>query len=607
MGDERAPVLGVLRAVLGAHRHAQDEGHLEQTGAHRLPLGHLVEDLVTGAAQEVAVHELDDRAATGHRVADAGAHDRGLGDGRVEEATVGQGLGQAAVDGEGAAPVAVFLAPCGHRRVGLEAVQHRLEEAVTELVHAHLGDGLAVLIDGGAHLLGQGLDARVVLEVDLGGRVVEGLDLLVGEHDGVDVAVRDARGGLVVDGQLEDLDQLVGQRGRVAVDLVLRGQAVGDQQVRVFLDAVDLLPQLDLFLRAVRGSVRRGVAGEAVGDGVHEDGAAALLEDLLLAGGRIRDGQRVEAVDALGVHGLGVEGRAHTGEDLISHGLAEGLAAHAVEVVEEVEQDRRVAAVLLAPQRAELVHGREVHGLPHGATGQGGVTDVGDDDAGLAVDALEQGRAVGDRGGAADDGVVRVGAKGQEEGVHRAAQAAVEAGLAGKDLGEGAEEDEVLGEVLRVLVVDLLGVGEGLAAEEALHDALELALVHLVHGRVALGEDLAVGAVGAEDEVLGLQHKALTDVGALLADAQVSGAAVVVLDAFPLAGLLDGVEHRLEGAHDDHVVEHLDHALFAVAGEFGLTVEGVLVDGHVGELHVPGATHLVGVDDKRLSHCSTLP
>ena len=349
------------------------------------------------------------------------------------------------------------------------------------------------------------------------------------------------------------------------------------------------------------------MAGEAVGDGVHEDGAAALLEDLLLAGGRVRDGQRVDAVDALGVHGLGVEGRAHAGEDLITHGLAESLAAHAVEVVEEVEQDRRVAAVLLTPQGTELVHRRKVHGLPHGAAGQGSVTDVGDDNAGLAIDALEQGRAVRDRGGAADDRVVRVGAKGQEEGVHRTAQAAVEARLAGEDLGEGAEEDEVLGQILRVLVVDLLSVGEGLAAEEALHDGLQLALVHLVHGRVALGEDLTVGAVRAEDEVIGGEHKALADVGALLADAQVSGAAVVVLDAFPLAGLLDGVEHRLEGAHDDHVVEHLDHAFFAVAGNLGVAVEGVLVDGDLGERHVPGATHLIGVDDKRLSHCSTLP
>ena len=340
------------------------------------------------------------------------------------------------------------------------------------------------------------------------------------------------------------------------------------------------------------------MAREAVGDGVHEDGAAPLLEDLLLAGGGLGDGEGVDAVDALGVHGLGVEGGAHAGEDLVAHGLAVGLAAHAVEVVEEVEQDRRVAAVLRAPQGAELVHRREVEGLPHGAACQGGVADVGDDDAGLAVDALEQGGAVGDGGAPADDRVVRVGAEREEEGVHGAAQAPVESGLAGEDLGERPEEDEVLGEVLGVLVVDPLGVGQGLAAQEALHDGLEVALVHLVHRRVALGEDLPVGAVGAEDEVVRGQYSALADVGGLLADAEVGGALVVVGDALPLSGLLDGVQHRLEGAHDDHVVEHAHEAVLAVARHLGAEVEGVLVHGNVREGDVPGRAHLRGVDDQ---------
>ncbi len=34
-------------------------GILQQAAGHRLPLGELVEDLVAGAAQEVAVHQLD--------------------------------------------------------------------------------------------------------------------------------------------------------------------------------------------------------------------------------------------------------------------------------------------------------------------------------------------------------------------------------------------------------------------------------------------------------------------------------------------------------------------------------------------------------------------
>ena len=182
--------------------------------------------------------------------------------------------------------------------------------------------------------------------------------------------------------------------------------------------------------------------------------------------------------------------------------------------------------------------------------------------------------------------------------MHGAAQAPVESGLAGEDLGERPEEDEVLGEVLGVLVVDPLGVGQGLPAQEALHDGLEVALVHLVHRRVALGEDLPVGAVGAEDEVVRGQYSALADVGGLLADAEVGGALVVVGDALPLSGLLDGVQHRLEGAHDDHVVEHAHEAVLAVARHLGAEVEGVLVHGNVREGDVPGRAHLRGVDDQ---------
>ena len=47
---------------------------------------------------------------------------------------------------------------------------------------------------------------------------------------------------------------------------------------------------------------------------------------------------------------------------------------------------------------------------------------------------------------AAHDGVVRVDAEGREEGVHRAAQAAVEAGLAGEDLAVSAVDQELDGQ-----------------------------------------------------------------------------------------------------------------------------------------------------------------
>ena len=100
------------------------------------------------------------------------------------------------------------------------------------------------------------------------------------------------------------------------------------------------------------------------------------------------------------------------------------------------------------PQLAVLVHRGEGDAFPHRAAAERGVADVGDDDARLAVDALEQRRARGDRARAADDGVVRIDAERREEGVHRAAESAVEAGLAREDLAVRAVDEEAERQVL---------------------------------------------------------------------------------------------------------------------------------------------------------------
>ena len=65
-----------------------------------------------------------------------------------------------------------------------------------------------------------------------------------------------------------------------------------------------------------------------------------------------------------------------------------------------------------------------------------------------------------------------------------------------------------------------------------------------------------------------------------------------------MPGLLNGVKHGFEGAHDDHVVEHVHHALGAVALELRVEVENVLVDGDLGELDPPGRPHLRGINDE---------
>ena len=153
-----------------------------------------------------------------------------------------------------------------------------------------------------------------------------------------------------------------------------------------------------------------------------------------------------------------------------------------------------------------------------------------DDDAGLPVDALEERRARGDVRRAAHDRVVRHRAEGSEEGVHRAAQPAVEARLAREYLGQRAVEDEGCDELAEVLVRHLLGDAQGLAVEEGLHRLLHVRGGQLARGGEALGEDLAVAAVGAEDEVLRVEARALADGRGLLACRKVGRAAVVVLD-----------------------------------------------------------------------------
>src|SRR5699024_10731021 len=111
-----------------------------------------------------------------------------------------------------------------------------------------------------------------------------------------------------------------------------QGLAVGD-------DGVHSTPRLDLLLGAVGVLVGGGVAGEAVGDSIQQHGALAVVEQLHLALHGVNDRQGVVAVHALGVHLRGGNAGAHPGHHVVGHGLAAGLAAHAVGVVEDVEED----------------------------------------------------------------------------------------------------------------------------------------------------------------------------------------------------------------------------------------------------------------------------
>ena len=330
--------------------------------------------------------------------------------------------------------------------------------------------------------------------------------------------------------------------------------AGSDQVLPEHVERIDLLPGFDFGFVAVGGGVAWGVAGVAVGDGVHEDGAVALGDDFTLAAHGVDHGEGVESVDALGVHLVGREAGTHAGEHFEAHRFADGLAAHAVEVVDEVHDQRQAAAVSFIPEFLELVHGGKAQGFPGGPATGGGVADVADDDAGAFVDVLEEGRADGDVSGAADDGVVGHDAEGGEEGVHGAAESAVEAKVFGEDFGEGAVDEEIDGEIFGVAFGVFLNDAESFAAEVIFHGGEEGGVIQLLDGGQTFGEDFAMGAVGAVDVVVGVEQVHLTDGGGFLADGEVGGAAVVVFDIVELCtGFLDGVEHEFEAADDHHV------------------------------------------------------
>ena len=75
MSAQRGPVLRVLSAILGADRHTKNHRHLQNAAGHCLPLCQLVEDFIAAAADEVAVHQLDNSSAAAYAIAHSGTDD----------------------------------------------------------------------------------------------------------------------------------------------------------------------------------------------------------------------------------------------------------------------------------------------------------------------------------------------------------------------------------------------------------------------------------------------------------------------------------------------------------------------------------------------------
>src|SRR6056297_2674040 len=133
------------------------------------------------------------------------------------------------------------------------------------------------------------------------------------------------------------------------------------------------------------------------------------------------------------MHTLRVYPGPYSGQHIVAHGFTLGLSTHAVEVVKKVEHHRRGSTNLFIPQRAVLFHCRQAHSLPHRAAYHGSVSDICDHNTRLPIDALKKCRSDTDVGTSADYRIIRHRAKGGKEGVHRAAEAPVEARPFGKN------------------------------------------------------------------------------------------------------------------------------------------------------------------------------
>ena len=100
------------------------------------------------------------------------------------------------------------------------------------------------------------------------------------------------------------------------------------------------------------------MAGVAVGQRVHQHRAALGLEYLELAPHGFNDGQWAVAVDALGVHLLGIHPGADACQEVIAHRLTARLAAHGVLVIHDVEQERQTTLHIAFPEGVVLIHRR---------------------------------------------------------------------------------------------------------------------------------------------------------------------------------------------------------------------------------------------------------
>ena len=194
--------------------------------------------------------------------------------------------------------------------------------------------------------------------------------------------------------------------------------------------------------------------------------------------------------------------------------------------------------------------------------------------------------------------------------MHGAAHAVMEAVFTGKDLGNGAVEQEANGKFL-----DIAGIGklldscEGLAAEEAFHGLHQFFVRKLVDAAESLGEDLGMASVGTEGDVILIQQICFADTGSFLAITQVCRAWIGRLDAVVVGLRLDEGEHMLKLTADRHIAVDADEIFLGVIALVQFLLDGlvILADGNIFKVDIAGLADFYRIDIQRFRHNFVLP
>ena len=250
----------------------------------------------------------------------------------------------------------------------------------------------------------------------------------------------------------------------------------------------------------------------------------------------------------------------------------------------------------------ELRLGGEVQRFEHDAVGVGAVAGEAAHHAVVAEVAAGQGRAGGDRHAAADDGVGAEMADGKVGDVHRAAAAATIAFVLAEQLADRPVD------MLFERRLDQLLAAVGAAAGHARAKRL---FIHRADGDGALGQALAVAAVGAGDVVGDAQRRAGAGGRSFLADRDVRRAAIIVIANGIVSAGTQLDDHLLEFADDQHVFEDRDRfrggqrigrelrpkaALIAVSGDLAaIDHERIEPRPHVAQIRARFDRHLVAL------------